>query len=291
LPSLIDRYLSGPRHRTDPVAVFADAVIDVIRYRGVGDLAVQRAIAAIEERYSDPDWTATRAAAEQDMPPTELSSRFTRATGVSWTEYRRDVRLDHAAVLLLTSTKSIKEVWAAVGYNDGSNFTHDFSRRFGLSPREYREREIRRERDPPPDGEPKGDDSGGSHRLLIIEDDAGTRETLGKYLRLHGCSVSTAATAADGLSALEQQAFQAALIDYHLPDMTGLECLRELRRRGNTSVAAAIFTADWDVEEEASNIRALGGMLASKLCDAEDIGRLVSSLFALRGHFGSEQAD
>lgn len=95
-----------------------------------------------------------------------------------------------------------------------------------------------------------------SHKR-IIEDDAGARETVARYLRLHGCTVSTAATAADGLAAVEKQAFEAALIDYHLPDMTGMVCLRELRRRGRTSLAVAIFPADWDVEEEASEIHEL----------------------------------
>jgi AraC-like DNA-binding protein/CheY-like chemotaxis protein len=288
LPSLVDRYLAHPRHRSDAVAVFAEGVTDVIRYRGVGDVAVQRAIAAIEEHYSDPYWTATGAAAEQDMPPAELSSRFTRATGVTWTEYRRDARLDRAAVLLLTSSKSIKEIWAAVGYNDGSNFTHDFSRRFGMSPREYRQRGIHLEREPPHGDDSKASNIGASQSLLVVDDDAGARETFGRDLRLQGYAVHLAATGAEGLAALESQPFQAALIDYHLPDMTGLQCLRELRGRGRMSLAVAIFTADWDVEDEAVDIRALGAMLASKLCDAEEIGRLVSSLFALHTGFGSE---
>ena len=281
LPSLVDRYLAAPGHRTDPLTVFADVLNDVIRYRGIGDREVQRAIAAIEQNYADPGWTAGAAAAQQHMSPAELSSRFGNATGVSWTNYRRGVRMDRAAALLLTSSSSIKEIWAAIGYNDGSNFTHDFRQRFGCSPRTYRQRRIRSADDETPIEEPTKGDTHRRNNVLIIEDDAGTRDTIARHLRLHAYTVRTAATAAEGLMALETQLVEAALIDYHLPDMTGLMCLREMRRRGNVGLAVAILTADWEVEDEAAGIRDMGGILASKLCDAEDIGRLVSSLLAM----------
>lgn len=122
--------------------------------------------------------------------------------------------------------------------------------------------------------------------VLIVDDDARTRDTVAICLRLNGWNVTTAATGAQALAEFDQGAFDAVLLDYHLPDMTGLECLRECRRRGGAIMAVAIFTADWDVEDEAADIRAMDAMLASKLCEAEELERLVSSLCALHGRFG-----
>lgn len=96
-----------------------------------------------------------------------------------------------------------------------------------------------------------------------------------------------AAKDAAGLGAVRSFAAQRA----EVLDFTGLQCVRELRRRGGANVAVAIFTADWDVEDEATDIRAMGAMLASKLCEAEDIGRLVSSLCALHSGFGPAETD
>lgn len=286
LPTLADRYLADSRRHTEPLELFRDIVSDGIRYRGVGDREVQDAIARIEQRYADRAWTEAAAAAEHDLAPAALCARLATRTGLTWTEYRRDVRLDRAAALL-ASGRSILDTPDAVGYTDRDEFTHDFRARFGVSPHEYRTRVAR------PQGHPGLPNFSGAGRVpatgtigrkvvLVVDDDGGSRETVARYLTFTGCDVRTAASGTDALAEFERGHFQAALLDYHLPDMTGLQCLRELRRRGRMNVAVAIFTADWDVEDEARDIRALGAMLTSKLCEAEDIGRLVSSLCALQ---------
>lgn len=292
LPTLADRYLGDPRRHTEPLELFRDVVSDAIRYRGVGDRDVQDAIARIEQRYADREWTEAAAAAEQDLAPATLSARFATRTGLTWAEYRRDVRLDRAAALL-SSDRSTLDAPDAVGYADRGEFMRDFRARFGLSPHEYRTQVTHS--DP---GQPLVSTAGRATAsaavcrgpVLVVDDDGGSRETVARYLTLNGCQVRTAASGTDALAEFDRVPFQAALFDYHLPDMTGLQCLRELRRRGRVDVAVAIFTADWDVEDEARDIRALGAMLTSKLCDAEDIGRLVSSLCALQLGFAHGSA-
>lgn len=295
LPTLVERYLDDPNRAAHPLEVFRETVSDAINYRGVGDREVQGAIARIEQRFGDAEWTEAAASAEHDLAPAALSARFRSRTGLTWTEYRRDVRLDRAAAQLLVSPKSVPQVSEAVGYSAVGEFIEDFRSRFGLAPADYRARVTPRPIHPDPrhpHALARGirPNNAGRGPVLVVDDDGGSRETVARYLRLSGCDVRTAATGTDALAAFERGTFQAALLDYHLPDMTGLQCLRELRRRGRMNVAVAIFTADWDVEDEATDIRALGAMLTSKLCEAEDIGRLVSSLCALQSGFAAREA-
>ncbi len=70
------------------------------------------------------------------------------------------------------------------------------------------------------------------HRILIVEDVSETRGWLEDIVRtaFPDCRIVEAATMAAGLQAAEELAFDIALIDLGLPDGSGLEVLRSLRR-------------------------------------------------------------
>jgi AraC-like DNA-binding protein/CheY-like chemotaxis protein len=287
LPSLVDRYLAQRRHVPDAVQRFCMCVDDVIRYRGVGSMEVQQAIAAIEERFVDSRLTQSALAAELGISAQQLSSLFADQTGVSFAEYLRDVRLDRAARLLVSGQASVKEIWSAVGYNDASNFCHQFRDRFATTPRDYRARGIRSAISADTFThsvfDPISQHLGRGESLLIVDDDEGTRETLGWHLRASGYSVVVADTGEAALKQSDRGALDAIILDHHLPDMDGLQFLERLRRRdGENTPAVLLFTADWDVAEEAEHIAGFGAMFASKLCDLEEVERLVASLLAAR---------
>jgi two-component system, OmpR family, KDP operon response regulator KdpE len=73
-------------------------------------------------------------------------------------------------------------------------------------------------------------------RILLVEDEAPIRRFLRIALEAEGHHVSEAATARDGirLAALDSPA--AVILDLGLPDMDGLEVLRELRRWSSVPV-------------------------------------------------------
>ncbi|HXG55469.1 MAG TPA: helix-turn-helix transcriptional regulator, partial [Vicinamibacterales bacterium] len=54
--------------------------------------------------------------------------------------YLQCLRLRRAALLIERTFLSVKEVMALVGYSDPSHFSRDFKRRYGMAPRELRER-------------------------------------------------------------------------------------------------------------------------------------------------------
>ncbi len=69
-----------------------------------------------------------------------LTRLFHAHTGRSPAQYDRDARLQRAHELLTTTFLTVKEVMAAVGWNDPSHFGREFKRRFGESPRALRAR-------------------------------------------------------------------------------------------------------------------------------------------------------
>lgn len=67
------------------------------------------------------------------------------------------------------------------------------------------------------------------HLILVIDDDEGLRRMLQLVLEQGGYRVVTAATATAGLRMVETMAPRLAILDWCLPDMTGLEALRQLK--------------------------------------------------------------
>lgn len=69
-----------------------------------------------------------------------LGTSFKKAVGRSVADYLNDVRLSHAIRLLEDGNRSIKEIFAAVGFTNESNFYKLFKKHYGVTPKEYRMR-------------------------------------------------------------------------------------------------------------------------------------------------------
>lgn len=65
--------------------------------------------------------------------------------------------------------------------------------------------------------------------VLVVDDDTGTLETTALLLKCHGLCVYEAATGSGAVKAARSRSFDLALIDWHLPDMTGLDVVDVLR--------------------------------------------------------------
>jgi two-component system sensor histidine kinase RpfC len=68
-----------------------------------------------------------------------------------------------------------------------------------------------------------------SMRILIADDHAANRLVLERLLRKAGHKVTSVDSGEDVLSAMEQAEFDAAIVDLHMPDMSGLDLLHHLR--------------------------------------------------------------
>jgi DNA-binding NtrC family response regulator len=84
-------------------------------------------------------------------------------------------------------------------------------------------------------------------RLLIVDDDVQLRETLARRFRRQGLNVTEAGSAEQAIPLAEQQRFDVALLDLHLPGKTGIELLGELKVR-QPELEAIMLTAHGSLE-------------------------------------------
>jgi len=73
---------------------------------------------------------------------------FKRVTRITFSELVNEVRIGHACKLLLESEQDVGAVAYACGYRTLSHFNHQFRRRKGLNPREFRRRHHEARRSP-----------------------------------------------------------------------------------------------------------------------------------------------
>ncbi len=81
------------------------------------------------------------------LNPSYLSSLFKEQTGLTLSDYILDYRLSVAKKLLVNSPiLSISQVALTVGFYDSAHFSKAFKNRFGLTAREYRNKNVKRPR-------------------------------------------------------------------------------------------------------------------------------------------------
>ena len=66
-------------------------------------------------------------------------------------------------------------------------------------------------------------------RILVIDDDAGVRESMARMLRGAGYTVLVAASGEEGFDLARGDAFDVILSDMRMPGLSGLDVLRKLR--------------------------------------------------------------
>ena len=93
----------------------------------------------IDEHYKD-DLSLEQLADLVGMTPTAFSRYFKQRTSKNIPEYIVDIRLGHAARMLIDTADSISVICWRTGFNTISNFNRLFRKRKGCSPTEFREK-------------------------------------------------------------------------------------------------------------------------------------------------------
>jgi DNA-binding NtrC family response regulator len=106
--------------------------------------------------------------------------------------------------------------------------------------------------------------------VLIIDDEAGIRESLQTLLELEGYDVETAATGQQGLNRLGQRTFDLILLDLALPDRNGLDILAELRAQ-DPGVSVIMITAYGTVENAVRAMQSGAANFVQKPWDNEKL--------------------
>lgn len=92
-------------------------------------------------------------------------------------------------------------------------------------------------------------------RVLLIEDTPRLAEAVAEILRKSGYRADVAHTGADGLDMASTGAYDVVLLDIMLPDMSGMDVLRELRAAGDT-VPVILLTARQGVGDRVAGLDA-----------------------------------
>jgi DNA-binding response OmpR family regulator len=82
-------------------------------------------------------------------------------------------------------------------------------------------------------------------RIALIDDERSWLDTLAEYLNHRGFQVRTALGGPSGLALLERGEAGLAVVDFHMPELNGLELLRQLRR-GRHNVDVLLMSSDDD---------------------------------------------
>lgn len=71
---------------------------------------------------------------------------------------------------------------------------------------------------------------GQAHRILIVDDDIASLEVLSEVLNRANYRTFSASTGYDAVKIIQEKPLDLAILDYELPDTTGLELLQHIKR-------------------------------------------------------------
>lgn len=121
-------------------------------------------------------------------------------------------------------------------------------------------------------------------RILVVDDEAAIRLTLGLLLQRHGYDTMTAADGAEALTLLGQHRFDLLLIDLMLPGMNGLEIARHAREQ-NAGATILILTGSTELEGSQDTLSERGFDYMFKTASPQDVLDRVQALICRRQAF------
>ena len=129
-------------------------------------------------------------------------------------------------------------------------------------------------------------DSGLAAGILVIDDEAGIRESLEVLLTLEGYAVRMAADGEEGLRVLDQESFDLVLLDLALPGQSGLELLPQIKER-QPQLPVIMITAYGTVDNIVEAVRAGAENFIQKPWDNEKL--LADIRSAVARHHAEEE--
>ena len=123
-------------------------------------------------------------------------------------------------------------------------------------------------------------------RLLLIEDDTTLRETLAAKLADGGFAIEQAADGREGLYFALEYPIDLAIVDLGLPEMSGLDIIRNVREKGKT-YPILILTARDRWEDKVDGLEAGADDYVVKPFHVEEVTARVNALLRRTGGWAS----
>ncbi len=123
-------------------------------------------------------------------------------------------------------------------------------------------------------------------RLLVIEDDATLRESLANRLAAEGFAIEQAGDGREGLYFALEYPVDLAIIDLGLPEMSGLDIIRQAREKGKT-FPILILTARDRWQDKVDGLSAGADDYVVKPFHYEEVSARVNALLRRSGGWAS----
>ncbi|MBD2464939.1 response regulator transcription factor [Oscillatoria sp. FACHB-1407] len=115
--------------------------------------------------------------------------------------------------------------------------------------------------------------------ILVVDDDPGTRLSIGDYLELSGYIVVVAENGQKALSLVEQYQPHLIVTDITMPEMDGYELVRQVRRQPAFRLLPVIFlTARTNTEERIRGYQLGCDLYLPKPFDLDELGAVIRNL-------------
>jgi DNA-binding response OmpR family regulator len=120
-------------------------------------------------------------------------------------------------------------------------------------------------------------------KMLLVDDDTDFSGNLAELLKPHGWQVEAAANGSDAWHFLQNFKFDFILLDWTLPDMTGLELCKKLRAKGDQT-PIIFLTGRHGVSDKESGLDSGGDDYITKPFDARELLARIRAVQRRRSH-------
>jgi two-component system, OmpR family, KDP operon response regulator KdpE len=121
----------------------------------------------------------------------------------------------------------------------------------------------------------------GSARLLLVEDDAATRDAVTRNLEAHGFSVTATGDASEALRHWDAERPDLILLDLGLPDLDGSVVVRRVRREATTPIL--ILSARADERDKVASLEAGADDYVTKPFGMDELRARIGALLRRAG--------
>lgn len=116
--------------------------VEKISIKSNDEQFMERIMRVINKHLDDPELNVEMLASEVGFSRVHIHRRLKELTNLSTRDFIKNIRLQQAASLLKQNLKlTVSEVAYAVGYSNLSHFSNSFKEKFGVSPKEYMNRQ------------------------------------------------------------------------------------------------------------------------------------------------------
>ena len=104
--------------------------------------AVLQVMRIMRTNYGDKNLSVKSLAESVYLTPTYLSGLFKKRTGKTIGQYLTELRIEYSMKLLMDKQLKLYHIAEMVGYEDPNYFAKIFKRHVGMTPSEYREKQL-----------------------------------------------------------------------------------------------------------------------------------------------------